>query len=62
MEALIPVATLGGPMMFARIGVMKEALNRRVERVFDSSEKDWRRDPVVSTARSMVPLPVGVGK
>jgi len=33
MEALILVVTLGGPTMFARIGVMK-ALNRHVERVF----------------------------
>ena len=39
MEALILVATLGGPTMFARIGVMK-ALNRHVERVFDISRKD----------------------
>ena len=31
MEALILVATSGGPTMFARIGVM-QALNRRVER------------------------------
>jgi hypothetical protein len=38
MEALILVATLGGPTMFARIGVMK-ALNRHVERVFDPSRK-----------------------
>lgn len=29
MEALIPVATSGGPTMFARIGVMR-ALNRNV--------------------------------
>jgi hypothetical protein len=29
---LIPVATLGGPTMFARIGVMR-ALNRNVARV-----------------------------
>ena len=44
MEALILVATLGGPTMFARIGVMR-ALNRRVERVFDPSRKDkhWGR-------------------
>jgi len=37
-------AELGGPTMFARIGVMR-ALNRRVERVFDSSRKDkhWGR-------------------
>ena len=39
MEALILVATLGGPTMFARIGVMR-ALNRHVERVFDTSRKD----------------------
>jgi hypothetical protein len=38
MEALILVATHGGPTMFARIGVMR-ALNRDVERVFDSSRK-----------------------
>jgi hypothetical protein len=37
-EALILVATLGGPMMFARIGGMR-ALNRNVERVFDPSRK-----------------------
>jgi hypothetical protein len=34
MEGLMLVATLGGPTMFARIGVMR-ALNRRVERVFN---------------------------
>jgi hypothetical protein len=39
MEALILVATHGGPTMFARIGVMR-ALNRGVERVFDPSRKD----------------------
>jgi len=39
MEALILVATLGGPTMFARIGVMR-ALNRHVERVFSSDRKD----------------------
>ncbi len=38
MEALILVATLGGPMMFARIGVMK-GLNRHVEHVFGASRK-----------------------
>ena len=38
-EALILVATLGGPTMFARIGMMR-ALNRHVERVFDRSRKD----------------------
>jgi hypothetical protein len=38
MQALILVATHGGPTMFARIGVML-ALNRHVERVFDTSRK-----------------------
>jgi hypothetical protein len=41
---MILVATLGGPTMFARIGVMR-ALNRHVERVFNPSHKDthWGR-------------------
>ena len=39
MEALILVATSGGPTMFARIGVMR-ALNRHVEQVFDPSRKN----------------------
>jgi hypothetical protein len=39
MEALILVATSGGPAMFARIGIMR-ALNRHVVRVFDPSLKD----------------------
>jgi hypothetical protein len=38
MEALILVATLGGPTMFARIGVMR-ALNRHVEREFNLDRK-----------------------
>jgi hypothetical protein len=44
MEALILVATLGGPAMFARIGIMR-ALNRHVPRVFDPSRKEthWGR-------------------
>jgi hypothetical protein len=53
MEALILVATLGGPTMFARIDVMR-ALNRHVERVFDPSRKDhhWgRRKPARTAAR-----------
>jgi hypothetical protein len=43
MQALILVATSGGPTMLARIGIMK-ALNRHVERVFDPPRKDhhWR--------------------
>jgi hypothetical protein len=39
MEALMLVATLGGPTMFARIGVMR-ALNRHVEREFNPDRKD----------------------
>jgi hypothetical protein len=39
MQALILVATHGGPTMFARIGVMR-ALNRHVERVFDPTRKE----------------------
>jgi len=39
MEALILVVTLGGPRMFARIGIM-QALNRKVERVFNPDRKD----------------------
>ena len=44
MQALLLVAENNGPTMLARIGVMR-ALNRRVERVFDSSKKDhhWRK-------------------
>jgi hypothetical protein len=44
MQALLLVAELDGPLMFARIGVMK-ALNRHVERVFNPSRKDkhWGR-------------------
>jgi hypothetical protein len=44
MEALILVSTLGGPTMFARIGLLR-ALNRDVERVFNADRKDhhWGR-------------------
>jgi len=44
MEALILVATSGGPTMFARICVMR-ALNRGHVREFDPSRKDhhWGR-------------------
>ena len=44
MEALLLVAELGGPTMFARIGVMR-ALNQHVERVFnpDRKETHWGR-------------------
>ncbi len=44
MEAVILVATLGGPTMFARIGVM-QALNRHAVREFNPDRKDphWGR-------------------
>jgi hypothetical protein len=44
MQALMLVAEHDGPTMFARIGVMR-ALNRHVERVFNSDRKDqhWGR-------------------
>ena len=44
MEASILVATLGGPTMFARIGVMR-ALHRNVEREVNTTRKDphWGR-------------------
>ena len=38
-QALILVVALGGPTMFARIGIMR-ALNRHVERVFNPERKD----------------------
>ena len=48
MEALILVATLGGPTMFARIGVVR-ALNSHTERVFDPTRKEhhWGRRKLV---------------
>jgi hypothetical protein len=44
MQALILVAEFNGPTMFARIGIMR-ALNRHVERVFNTSRKEthWGR-------------------
>ena len=44
MESLILVATLGGPTMFARIGIMR-ALNRGYVRTFNPDRKDthWGR-------------------
>jgi hypothetical protein len=43
-EALILVATRGGPTMLARIGVMR-ALNQHVEKIFNPDRKDthWGR-------------------
>jgi hypothetical protein len=46
-EALLLVVELTGPTMMARIGLLR-ALNRNVERIFNSSRKDthWgRRKP-----------------
>ncbi len=44
MEALMLVVELGGPTMFARIGVVR-ALNRHVPRTFNPDRKDhhWGR-------------------
>jgi hypothetical protein len=42
MEALILVAEKDGPTMLAWIGVM-QALNRRVERVFDPAVRGKRK-------------------
>jgi hypothetical protein len=44
MESLLLVVELGGPTMFARIGIMR-GLNRDVERVFNPDRKDhhWGR-------------------
>jgi hypothetical protein len=39
MEALILVADLGGPTMFARTGIVR-ALNRHVERMFNPERTD----------------------
>ena len=41
MRALLLVVEQNGPTMFARIGVMR-ALNRHVERVFNSDGKETR--------------------
>jgi hypothetical protein len=41
-EALIMAAENRGPLMHARIGMLR-ALNRNVERVFNSSRKDTHR-------------------
>jgi hypothetical protein len=43
MQVLLHVAEHDGPTMFARIGVMR-ALNRHVERVFDTSRKDTHNE------------------
>jgi hypothetical protein len=40
MDISADAATLGGPTMLARLGVMR-ALNRHVERVFNPDRKHW---------------------
>ena len=52
MEALLLVAEQDGLLLFARIGIMR-AINRHVERVFDSSRKDKHWGTVEAGARSM---------
>ena len=49
MQALLLVAEQDGPLMFARIGIMR-AINRHVERVFDPSRKDhhWGQEKLKS--------------
>jgi hypothetical protein len=48
-EALIMAAEDRGPLMHARMGVLR-ALNRNVERIFDSSRKDthWEKRKLAS--------------
>ena len=48
-EALIMAAEDRGPLMHARIGVLR-ALNRNVERIFDPSRKDthWEKRKLAS--------------
>jgi len=53
MEALILVATSGGPTMFARIGVMR-ALNRDHVREFDTSRKDTHWGKAEAEERRMM--------
>jgi hypothetical protein len=52
MEALMLVATSGGPTMLARVGVMR-ALNRNVARVFNPDRKDhhWGPRDLIKGAR-----------
>jgi hypothetical protein len=52
MEALILVAELGGPTMFARIGVMR-ALNRGHVREFNPDRKDHHWGPPEAGEGSM---------
>jgi hypothetical protein len=53
MEALMLVATLGGPTTFARIGVMR-ALSRHIERVFKPRPQRPSLGTSEAGARSMI--------
>jgi hypothetical protein len=53
MEALILVATSGGPTMFARIGVVR-ALNRHVERVFNPDRGDFGDRDAIEAALATI--------
>jgi len=53
MEALILVAELDGPTMFARIGIMR-ALNCHVERVFDPTRKGAALGPAQASEGTMI--------
>src|SRR5258707_4499470 len=57
MHDLILVATMGGPTMIARIGIMR-ALNRQVERVFNPDRKDhhWGHRKLKGTNENRVRL------
>jgi hypothetical protein len=59
MEALLLVLELGGPTMFARIGVTR-AFNRHVERVFDPSCKDhhWAKRKLAGDASASSRVPI----
>ena len=59
MEALILVATLGGPTMFARIGIMR-ALNRHDRARVRSVTQGKALGPAQTRARSMKQDAVGV--
>jgi hypothetical protein len=56
MQALILVATRGGPTMLARIGVMR-ALNRHVERVFNPGARIGKALRVDDIASTTPPIP-----
>jgi len=58
-EGLMLVVELGGPTMFARIGIMR-ALNRHIERVFDPTRKakHWGRRKLARDQRRAIRISV----